>query len=194
MDGSSTQTPGTGKKSVILETHPDSGGSLLKYLLPLTPLFLIAFSVIAFMVVYGIIDTVGQPFSDALSGFLPDMGDVTSITILVTATIGNFVFFAVTGWILSFTEMWTGSVLSLGLSTMLRFIMATWLPDLSLFLDGLIQSGPWVFVPLISSNGVLSLLSWIAFLVQPFSILAVITVVVWSGKFRRSLHPHKSGG
>jgi hypothetical protein len=188
MEESNNKAPDTEKKPVILATNPDPGGFFYKYTLSLTPLLLIPLSVIAIAVIYGIIDTFSQPFSSALSMFLPDMSDVTLIMVLMIAPIGIFAFFAVTGWILRFTEMWTGSALSLGLSTALGFILVTWLPDLSLYLGSILQSGPWVFVPLMSSNRVLYLLTWTAFLIQPFSILAVTTVIAWTEKFRRSIH------
>lgn len=187
MEGSNNQAPDTAKKPVILATNPDPGGFFYKYLLSLSPLFLVLLSVIAIAVMYGIMDAFSQPFSGAMGMFLPDMSDVSSITVLMIAPIGIFAFFAVTGWILRFTEMWTGSVLSLGFSTALGFILVTWLPGLSLVLGSILQSGPWVFVPLLSSNRVLYLLTWIAFLIQPFSIFAVITVIVWTEKFRRSI-------
>jgi hypothetical protein len=186
MEGQDNQTAAPPMGPVALSPAP--GGFFYKYLLAFTPFLLIAISVLATGVIYGLMDMFSQPFSDTLGFFLPDMSDVTAITILMIAPVGIFVFFAIVGWILRFTEMWTGTVLAIGLSAATGFMLVTWFPYQSLSMVSALQSGPWVYSPMFSGNRVLYLLSWIAFLIQPFAFLAVAIVLLWTERFRRSIH------
>jgi hypothetical protein len=187
MDGSDPEVPAIVNKRPFLTTNPAPAGFITKYILCLTPLILILLSLIAIAIMYAIMDFVSQPLSGAMRMFLPDMSDVTAITILLIAPIGIFAFFAATGWILRFTEMWVGVVLSLGMSTVTGFVMVAWLPGLALSLVGFLQSGPWIFIPFTSGNHVLYLLSWISFFIQPYSVLSVLGILAWTEEFRRSI-------
>jgi hypothetical protein len=86
------------------------------------------------------------------------------------APVGIFIFFAAIGWTMRSTELWTGTVLTLGLSGVIGTVMAT--------LAG---------VPPASGNYILLLLQWTAYLVQPFCFIAAGIVILATEKFRRSI-------
>jgi membrane protein YdbS with pleckstrin-like domain len=94
-------------------------------------------------------------------------GELALITVLLIAPVGVFLLAAVLGGSLRQTEMWTGPSLTLVLSTGAAFILA----------------GSSSF----STAYLVLFLQWIAFLVQPFSILASVLVLGGTEKFRRSI-------
>jgi len=98
---------------------------------------------------------------------MPCFGDLAAITILLVAPIGVFLLAAGIGGVLPQTEVWTGPALTLILSSCTAYVLAG--------------------SPSFSAAYLLLFLQWIAFLVQPFSILASVLVLGGTEKFRRSI-------
>ena len=167
MEGS-IRTPGTGRAPIILETNPDPRGFLSRYLLALTPLFLLILSFIATAGIRWFLSLFPTGLANQMSNFLPGMGDMVEMTILLASPVGIFTLFVMAGWILRFTEMWTSSALALGLSSLAGFLFVTLSPDTSL-------------------NSILDFLYWIAYAMLPASVAAAIIVIVWTEKFRRTI-------
>jgi len=107
-------------------------------------------------------------FPGSMSTFTSAFPDVTTITIFMIAPVGIFIIIAAIGWSLRITEVWTGTILSLGLSSIvgLLFVVGS---------SGNVQTNLLLY------------LEWIAFLVQPFGILATVVVLIWLVKFRQSI-------
>jgi hypothetical protein len=108
--------------------------------------------------------------TDLLTQYSSPLADATNITVLMIAPVGIFTFFAVIGWTMRLTELWTSTSLALGLSGVTGIVMANW-PGVS---------------P-VSGNFMLLLLQWIAYLVQPFCLVAAVIVILATEKFRRSI-------
>jgi membrane protein YdbS with pleckstrin-like domain len=97
----------------------------------------------------------------------PGFGELAAITILLVVPVGVFLLAAGIGGSLRQTEVWTGSALTLMVSSYAAYVLA----------------GSFSF----SMVYLLLFLQWIAFLVQPFSILASVLVLGGTEKFRRSI-------
>jgi membrane protein YdbS with pleckstrin-like domain len=94
-------------------------------------------------------------------------GDLAAITILLVVPVGTFLLAAGIGSSLRRAELWTGPVLTIILSSGAAYVLA----------------GSTSF----SMAYLLLLLQWIAFLVQPFSIVASVAVLLGTEIFRRSI-------
>jgi hypothetical protein len=134
----------------------------------LTPLFLAALSSVTITAVRGFMSGLPASIPAPMGNLVPGLGDMVEMLILLTAPVGIYALFVAIGWLRGLTEMWTGSALALGLSTLAGLLLVTISPEASL-------------------NRVLDLLYWIAYLILPASIAAVIIVIAWTEKFRRSL-------
>ncbi|MDD1659500.1 MAG: PH domain-containing protein [Methanomicrobiales archaeon] len=167
MEGSDP-VPGTPKKHVILETNPAPGGFLPRYLLALTPLFLLVLSLITTVVIRGMVAGLPMSIPTPMGSLAQGMGDMVETLILLTAPVGIYALFVVIGLTMGYTEMWTGSGLALGSSSLLGALLVTLSPETSL-------------------NRLLDLLYWIAYLILPASVVAIIVVIAWTEKFRRSI-------
>jgi membrane protein YdbS with pleckstrin-like domain len=158
----------TQKEQVVLEMHPGPGGFLPRYLLALTPLFLLAISLLATagirMMVAGLPMSIPTPAGNLAQG----MGDMVETLILLTAPVGIYTLFVVIGWTMRYTEMWAGTLLALGSSSILGALFVTLSPEASL-------------------NRILDLLSWIAYLILPMSVVAALVVTAATEWFRRSI-------
>jgi hypothetical protein len=164
----SDRVHGTQKEQVVLEMHPGPGGFLPRYLLALTPLFLLAISLLATagirMMVAGLPMSIPTPAGNLAQG----MGDMVETLILLTAPVGIYTLFVVIGWTMRYTEMWTGTLLALGSSSILGALFVTLSPEASL-------------------SRILDLLSWIAYLILPMSVVAALVVTAATEWFRRSI-------
>jgi hypothetical protein len=167
MEGS-IPVPCEANKTVILVTNPDPRSFLSRYLLALTPLLLAAISVITTGALYGFLDAFVPNLSGPVGTMLPDMSAMIDITVLLAAPVSIFLLFVIIGWTMRYREMWTGSALALGLSSLAGTLLVIFFPDASM-------------------NRILDLLSWIAYLILPASAVAVIIVIAWTEKFRRSI-------
>ncbi len=156
--------------SVLLVTNPDSRGFIYKYILALTPLFLVVLSWIVRVIIYGIINAFFPSVIPSLTPFVPNMGSLTDMMILMIAPFGIFFLAACAGWVMKVPEVWAGSALSLGLGGVAGLLLVK-----------------GIGAPLISAGNPIEILQWIGFLIQPFSIVAAIIVIAWIEKFRRSI-------
>jgi len=156
------------RRPVILETGPDPRGFLAHYLLAFTPLVLFLVSVMAAGVMRGSLGTFTASLGAPVRAYLPWMGDVMEISVLLTAPVSLYAIVAIIGWRIRSTEMWAGAALALGLSALAGFLMATLSPDPSL-------------------GRALDLLYWVSYLIGPMSLIAVILVLGFSEQFRRSI-------
>ncbi len=86
------------------------------------------------------------------------------------APVGIFIIFAAIGWSMRIAEMWTGGALTVLLSGIVGLLLV-------------ITTGTGAV-----QDKFLLYLQWIAFLVQPFSIVATIIAIAWLEKFRKSIH------
>jgi len=156
-------------KAVILRTGPDPRGFVSRYLLALTPLVLCLVSVILTSLMRGFL---GGSFTPAMSGpagsLLAGMGDLMEMGILLIAPVGVYLIFVILGWEIRSTEMWAGSILALGLSSLAGLLVTILAPDMSL-------------------SPALDYLYWIAYLIAPVSLVVVILVLGFTEQFRRSI-------
>jgi len=168
--------------SILLSTMPERRSFMYKYLMALSPVILVIACIFIRSILENLLDVASSTLTSAVPGTLAvftadylnqysaPINDATNISILMVAPVGIFIIFAAIGWTMRLTELWTGTALTLVLSGSTAFVMAT-------------MKG----YPLVSSNFMLLFLRWIAFLVQPFCIVAVIIVLIATEKFRRSL-------
>jgi hypothetical protein len=156
--------------SILLATNPDPKGFIFKYILCLTPLLLVIISWIVRILIYGMIAMIFPSVTSSLTPFVPNLTNLTDWTVLMISPIGIFVLCACIGWVMRLPEVWAGSVLSLGFSGLTAFFLVK-----------------GILVPAQSTGNPIDLLQWTGFLIQPFSIVAVIIVLAWTEKFRRSI-------
>ena len=154
---------------VLFTTHPAPRGFIYKYILGLTPLFLAALSVIVLTIM---IDA-GKSFPHSLVGplgtIVPDLPALLEIFVYLIAPVGIFLFFIFLGDVMNRPEIWTGAALALILSVM----------------GGLVYMGS--SIPILSTSYLLTLFRWIAYLIQPFSVVASLIVIAGIELFRRSI-------
>ncbi len=164
-------TPGAGNLDpVLLETHPDPRSFLYRYTLACFPILLVVISVFVRSFLEQMSKTLIPGIPAMFSSATPALTSITGISIFLVAPVGIFIIVAGIGWALRFTELWTGTALTLGLSVIVAFIL--------MGNSGLSPA---------SEKYIFNLLYWIAFLVQPFCILAAIVTLAWAEKFRRSI-------
>ena len=192
-----------GTDQVIIRTGPEKVSFAFKYLLACTPVILVFVSIIARFVLDIVISAFSMvvdsainnpsgaiPTSDALgmngaasptlmtglgpliNGISPAVSYGTNIAILMIAPVAIFLIIAGIGWSMRIAEVWTGVALTLALSGIVGFLLV-------LMTGSAVAAGQDKF---------LLYLKWIAFLVQPFSIVATIISLVWLEKFRQSIH------
>ncbi|HVN65174.1 MAG TPA: PH domain-containing protein [Methanomicrobiales archaeon] len=161
------EDPGA-RRPVILETGPDPRGFMAHYLLAFTPLVLFLVSVAAAGVMRASVGAFTASLGAPVRAYLPWMGDVMEISVLLTAPVSLYAIAAIIGWRIRSPEMWAGAALALGLSALAGFLMATFSPDPSL-------------------GRALDILYWVSYLIGPVSIIAVILVLGFSEQFRRSI-------
>lgn len=173
------------KCAALLITSPVPKSYIYKYLMALTPILLVILSIFIRDLLSAMFSSASSMTTSMISSAIPGnvnpiaasmnqygagLTDVASITILLIAPVGLFVIVTGIGWTLRLTEMWTGCVITLFMSTIIGFVLVH-------------NAGSMGF----SSAYLLTLLQWIAFLVQPFSVIAVIISIAWTEKFRRSI-------
>ena len=155
---------------VLFTTHPALRGFIYKYILGLTPLFLAALSVITLTVM---IDA-GRSFPHSLvvplGTIVPDLDVFVQIFAYIIAPLGIFLFFMFLGDIMNRAEIWTGAALTIILSV-----------------TGALVLMQGTGIPILSASYLLTLFQWIAYLIQPFSVIATLVVLAGIELFRRSL-------
>ena len=162
--------PDQSNESVLLVTNPETKGFMYKYILGFTPVFLVIVCLIVRTVIFGMTQAFFPGVAPSLSPFIPSISELTEITVLMIAPVGIFAFFMCVGWVLRLSEIWTGTALALGLSGIAGILLANGMD----------------VVPM-STKYMLYLFEWVAFLIQPFSVIATVIVIAWTEKFRRSI-------
>lgn len=193
-----------GTDPVILRTGPEKVSFAFKYLLAFTPIILVFVCITARFVLDIVISAFSTvvdsainnpagaiPTNDAfgmngatsvspslmtglgplINGISPAVSYGTNIAILMIAPVAIFLIIAGIGWSMRIAEVWTGVALTLVLSGIVGFLLV-------LMTGSAVAAGQDKF---------LLYLKWIAFLVQPFSIVATIISLVWLEKFRQSI-------
>lgn len=168
--------------SVLLSTGPESASFMYKYLMALSPIILVIVCIFTRWGLENMFHIASSSLTSAVPGLMSPyttsvlnqysspITDATTITILMIAPVGIFICFAAIGWVMRLTEVWTSTALTLGLSGVTGIVMVT------------LTGGPPV-----SGNYMLLLLQWIAYLVQPFCLVAAGIVILGTEKFRRSI-------
>jgi hypothetical protein len=152
---------------VLFITHPAPRGFIHKYILGFTPIFLAALSGIILNIMLG----AGKSFPHSLVGplgtIVPDLDIFVQLFAYLIAPICIFLFFIFLGDILNRPEIWTGAGLALIMSV----------------IGGLVYMG----IPTLSTSYLFDLFRWIAYLIQPFSVIASLIVITGIELFRRSI-------
>jgi hypothetical protein len=155
---------------VLFTTHPSPRGFIYKYFLGLTPLFLAALSIVVLTVMIN----AGKSFPTTLVGplgtIIPDLPSLIEIYVYLIAPSGIFLFFIFLGDAMNRPEVWSGAGLTLLLSVIGGLVLAN---DMG--------------IPILSTRYLLTLLQWIAYLIQPFSLIVALIVIAGIELFRRSL-------
>jgi hypothetical protein len=165
------QVHGTPKNQVVLEMHPGPGGFLPRYLLALTPLFLLVISLLATAAIRGMVAGLPMSIPTPMGTLARGMGDMVETLILLTAPVGIYTLFIGIGWMMKYVEMWTGSLMALGLGILGGLLLV------------ITSSDP-------SMRNLEDLLFWLklmAFLMPYASATSIIIVMGWVEMFRRSL-------
>src|SRR5208337_454891 len=178
----SGQKQDTGNGSVLLSTSPERASFFFRYLMALSPIVLVIVCVFVRMILERMFQIGSSSFisvvpammsgytTGPLNTYASPIPYATSLTILMIAPVGIFIFFASVGWSMRLTGLWISTSLALGLSGVAGMIMT-----------GLAGVSP------ASGNYLLLLLQWIEFLVQPFCFVAAVIVILATEKFRRSI-------
>jgi hypothetical protein len=156
---------------VLLTTHPAPRGFISKYILGgLTPLVLTALSLVVLNVIIGTGRSFPTSLVDPLGTIVPDLHAFIEIFVYLIAPVGIFLFFIFLGDEMNRPELWTGAALALSLSVIGGLV--------------LVQG---TGIPVLSTSYLLTLFQWIAYLIQPCSVIAGLIVVAGIELFRRSL-------
>jgi hypothetical protein len=155
---------------VLFATHPAPRGFIYKYILGLTPLALAALSLIVLNVMIGAGKSFPHSLVDPLGTIVPDLDAFVELFAYLIAPVGIFLFFIFLGDVMNRTEIWTGAALTLFLSVTGGLVLVQ-------------DTG----IPILSTSYLLTLFQWIAYLIQPFSVIVTLIVVAGIELFRRSL-------
>jgi hypothetical protein len=156
---------------VILTTQPAPRGFIYKYLLGLTPIILTGLSLLALPVLHDIVRGFPPSLVNSLHTVVPDLPELIEICVLILAPVAIFLFFIWLGDVIRRPEIWIGAGLTLLLS-----------------IAGGVVKVYDTGLPILSSGYLLTLLQWVAYLVQPFSVIVAVVVIAGIEAFRRSLH------
>ena len=156
---------------VILTTRPAARGFIYKYLLGLTPLVLTGLSLLALALLRDLVEEFPPYLVQPLQTVVPDLPQLIEICVLVLAPVAIFLFFIWFGDYIHRPEIWIGAGLTLFLSLIGALIM--------------VQGTEF---PILTTGYLLSFFLWVAYLVQPFSVVAAAIVIAGTEAFRRSLN------
>jgi hypothetical protein len=156
---------------VIFTIQPSARGFIYRYLLGFTPVVLVALSLIIFMFLKDTVKEFSSPLMSSLQTMVPDLLQYLEICIFLITPIAVLLFFIWLGDVIRRPEIWIGASLTLLLSGIGAVVM--------------VQSTD---LPLLSTGYLLTLFHWIAYLVQPFCVVAAIVVIAGTELFRRTLH------
>jgi hypothetical protein len=155
---------------VLLTTHPAPRGFLSRYLLGLTPVILAGFSLLALTYLQSVVATFPPTLVTSLETIVPELPLFIDLTVLLIAPFGIFLLAIYIGDATNHPEIWTGAALTLLLSGIGAFYQVWGLG-----------------IPTVSTAFLLLLFQWIAYLTQPFSVVASVLVITGTEIFRRSI-------
>jgi len=156
---------------VILTTQPAPRGFIYKYLLGLTPIVLVALSLIALALLHELVNGFPPTLVNSLKTVAPELPQYIEIGVLLIAPVAIFLFFIWLGDVIRRPEIWIGA----GLTLLLSLIPA------------LVKVQGTDF-PVLSTGYLLTLFQWVAYYVQLSSFVAAGIVIVGNEAFRRTLH------
>jgi len=156
---------------VILTSQPAPRGFIYKYLLGLTPIILVGLSLLTLPFLQEIVNGFSPSLVSSLKTVAPGLPQYLEISVLLISPVAIFLFFIWLGDVIHRPEIWIGSALTLILSGAEALIMVQ-------------GTG----LAILSTAYLLTFLQWVAYLVQPFSVVAAGVVIAGIEAFRRSLH------
>ena len=156
---------------VILTTRPAARGFIYKYLLGLTPLLLTGLSLLALGLLRDMVKGFPPYLMQPLQTVVPELPELIEICVLILAPVAIFLFFIWLGDFIHRPEIWIGAGLTLLLSLIGAIIM--------------VQGNEF---PILTTGYLLSFFLWVAYLVQPFSVVAAVVVIAGTEAFRRTLN------
>ena len=155
---------------VILTTQPAPRGFIYKYILGFTPIILVVLSLLALLLLHNMVNGFSPSLVYSLQTVVPDLPEYIEICVLLIAPVAIFLFFIWLGDVIHRPEIWTGAGLTLLLSGIGALVMV----------QGIDR-------PILSIGYLLTLFQWVAYLVQPFSVVAAVVVVAGAEAFRRTV-------
>jgi hypothetical protein len=155
---------------VLLDTYPSARGFLSRYLLCLTPVVLAGISVLVLTYLQALLTASFASVVHSLETIAPELPVFIEITVLLIVPVGIFLFFIFIGDVTNNPEISIGAALTIILSGIGAFYMV-------------VMTG----LPTVTTPFLLSLFQWIAYLVQPASIVATVLILIGTELFRRSV-------
>ena len=156
---------------VILTTRPAARGFIYKYLLGLTPLVLTGLSLLSMALLRDLVKEFPPYLVQPLQTVVPELPELIEICVLILAPVAIFLFFIWLGDFIHRPEIWIGAGLTLLFSLIGAFFM----------LQG-------TEFPILTTRYLLAFFLWVAYLVQPFSVVAAVIVIAGNEAFRRTLN------
>jgi hypothetical protein len=155
---------------ILLTTRPAPRGFISRYILGLTPIVLVGLSLIALTFLPALVKGSSLSTVTSLRTVVPELPQYLEIGVLLIAPVAIFLFFTWLGDVIHRPEIWIGTGLTLLLSGIGALVM--------------VQGSDF---PLLSTGYLLTLFQWVAYLVQPFSVVAAVIVIAGDEAFRRTL-------
>lgn len=155
---------------VLLTTNPAPAGFLSRYILCVTPVVLVLISLIVLEFMRILVSSFLPSWGKTLASIVPDLPVVMEIIVLCISPIGVLLFFIYLGDVVHRPEIGIGSALTLIFSILCALY----------FLQG-------TDIPIFSTRYLQTLFHWVAYLVQPASVLAAGLILAGIELFRRSI-------
>jgi membrane protein YdbS with pleckstrin-like domain len=168
LTGNRENTAGSGDTPVLLRTRPHILSFTDRYLLAFTPVVLVILSFFVKAAMEGLIQGFMPKLSGPLATMMPNITDLSEITVYLVAPVFLFVVVAAIGYDFRRTEAWVSILIAFVLSVVVAFLFT-------------------ITSPVTTTSEALLFLQWTAFLAQPFSLVAAILVIAGVEKYRRSI-------
>ena len=92
--------------SILLLTGPVRASFVSRYLMALSPIFLVIICIFTQRILNDIFGVAISPLTTAVPSYSSSLTSITNITILLIAPVGIFILFAAIGWARRITELW----------------------------------------------------------------------------------------
>ena len=155
---------------VLLTTNPAPAGFFSRYILCVTPVLLVVISLVVLEFMRILVSSFLPSWGKTLALIVPDLPVIMEIVVLCISPVGILLFFIYLGDVVQRHEIWIGSALTLILSILGALF----------FLQG-------TDIPVLSTRYLQTLLQWVAYLVQPASVMAAVFILAGIEIFRRSV-------